>query len=88
MRLAIPYVQATDLATFDGHAMYFGGQAGFAVGYRYVFLAVELTMARLVGSASVKTSTPPRDMGPDPIAGDVELTGFIIYPTFGFIGEF
>jgi hypothetical protein len=88
MRLEIPYAQRTDLATFEGRAMYFGGQVGFAIGYRYVFFAVELTMARIVGSADVKTASPPQGGGPDPIARSVDITGFIIYPAFGFIGEF
>ena len=58
-----------------------------AFGYRYVFLAVELTMARLVGSADVTSTVDPQG-GPDPIARNVDASGFVIFPAFGLIGEF
>ena len=59
----------------------------FAVGYRYVFFAFELTLAGISGTGAV-TATDPRPGVTEPIARDANLDGFVIYPTFGFIGEF
>jgi len=80
LRLTAPGAEA-ELATFKGSATYIGGQGGIALGYKYVFLAFELTMTQMFGSAKAEASSV------------VELTsfdfsGFIIYPAFGLIGEF
>ena len=34
MRLSIPGVDTPDLASFEGHTLYYGGQVGFAIGYQ------------------------------------------------------
>ena len=34
-----PGVDTPDLASFEGHTLYYGGQGGFAIGYRYIFVA-------------------------------------------------
>ncbi len=84
LRLDLP--STPDLATFEGHTWYYGGQVGFAVGYKYVFVAFELTLARLSGRADVQTAPDPRNN--EPLVRNVDINGFIIYPAFGLIGEF
>jgi hypothetical protein len=88
MRLSIPGVDTPDLASFEGHGIYYGGQGGLAVGYRHIFFAVELTMAELTGTASVTAQTPAQNGSGEPIAASADISGFVIYPTFGLIGEF
>lgn len=90
LRASIPFVSAVDLASFEGHTIYYGGQGGVALGYRYLFFAVELTMAGISGTANVNVAALPaaRDGSTNPIARDVDLSGFVIFPTFGLIGEF
>ena len=87
MRLELPNAAAPDVATFEGSGKYLSGQAGVAFGYRYVFLAVELTVSRLWGSADV-TSMINAQGGPDPIARSVDASGYVVFPAFGLIGEF
>jgi hypothetical protein len=71
------------LASMSGHAYYLGGQSGIGVGYRWIFLAFELTITEMVGHAHVNapaiTDAPSRD---------VDLTGLVIYPSIGLMGEF
>jgi hypothetical protein len=88
LRLSIPGIDAPDLASFEGHAIYYGGQAGFALGYRSIFLAFELTLANVTGRGDVTAQSPARDGSPEPVARAANLSGFIIYPALGFIGEF
>jgi hypothetical protein len=88
LRLSIPGMPQPDLATFEGHAIYYGGQAGFALGFRSIFLAFELTLADVTGTGHVTASSPARDGSPQPIARNADLSGFIIYPALGLIGEF
>jgi hypothetical protein len=81
LRLALAGVDPV-LASFDGKALYFGGVGGLALGYRHLFLAAELTLLWLSGSA---TMNAPNLM----IAGrSVEMDGLVVYPSFGLIGEF
>jgi hypothetical protein len=75
-----------DLASFEGHTIYYGGQIGFAVGYKYVFVAFELTLAGISGRGDVKTAPDPRDG--QALVHNTDISGFIIYPAFGLIGEF
>ena len=86
MRLSIPGVDTPDLASFEGHTLYYGGQVGFAIGYKHVFVAFELTMAKVSGHADVETAPDPRDG--EAVVHDIDISGFIIYPAFGLIGEF
>jgi hypothetical protein len=79
LRLSIPNGN-TEYASFEGSAAYVGGQAGAAVGYRNLFLGVELTLAEAFGSASV-TATSVAEVRP------VDVTGFVVYPAFGLMGE-
>ena len=89
MRLAVPPgAQQPDLATFEGNGVYYGGQGGAAIGWRHVFFAVELTLAEMSGHAKVTSILGPRSGGADPIAHDTDVSGFVVYPAFGLIGEF
>jgi hypothetical protein len=83
MRLSLP--SAPDLASFSGHAIYYGGVGGIAVGYRHVFLALELTVAELSGSADV---TAVKTAATEPVARNADISGLVFYPTFGLMGEF
>jgi hypothetical protein len=80
MRLAIPGAEA-ELASFEGHTTYLGGQAGFALGYKHLFFGFELTLVQGFGSASVKAATLAE-------VRPVDYSGFVVYPAFGFLGEF
>jgi hypothetical protein len=73
--LSIPHGN-TEHASFAGTATYAGGQAGVAVGYRNLFLGVELTLAEAFGSASVTATSLPT-------VRPVEFTGFVVYPASG-----
>jgi len=86
IKLDIPGVDTPDIASFEGSSIYYGGQVGFAIGYKYVFVAFELTLAGLSGHANVQTAPDPRNG--EALARDLNFSGFIIYPAFGFIGEF
>jgi hypothetical protein len=72
--------QSSGIASLSGSAHYLAGQVGVAVGYRYVWLALELTAARMWasadgvltdGSATVSGSFSPRDV--------------VVAPTVGFL---
>jgi hypothetical protein len=86
IKLSIPGVDTPDLASFEGHTLYYGGQVGFAIGYKYVFLAFELTLAEVSGRGNVQTAPDPRDG--QAVVHNTDISGFIIYPAFGLIGEF
>jgi hypothetical protein len=88
MRLSIPGNPAPDVAGFDGHTIYYGGQGGFALGYRHLFFAVELTLAQITGTGNVTMLSDPGGGGTEPIARSANLSGLVIYPTFGLMGEF
>ena len=70
------------LAGIDGHAFYYGGQAGVAIGYRYVFLGFELTLGQLSGSA---TSSSMLATAP---SHTTDISGFVVYPAIALMGEF
>jgi len=88
LRLSIPGIDTPDLASFEGHTIYYGGQGGAAIGYRYVFFGVELTVARVTGNGTVTAASDPRNGGTEPIARTANLDGYVIYPSFGLMGEF
>lgn len=85
MRLSFPGVSTPDIATFSGHGIYYGGVGGIAVGYRHVFLALELTIAELSGSAD---GTVVMTAANSPVARSADISGLVFYPTFGLMGEF
>ncbi|HEX7498856.1 MAG TPA: hypothetical protein VF524_00980 [Polyangia bacterium] len=76
-------VEEPVLASMSGNAYYVGGQGGIGFGYRWVFLAFELTITEMMGSAQFDapliTDSPSRT---------VDLSGLVIYPTLGLMGEF
>lgn len=80
VEIALP-MNAVETGSLRGHATYVGGQAGAAVGYQDLFLALELTMGQLSGSATVTSMlsvpTPPTD-----------ISGFVVYPALAVMGEF
>lgn len=48
-----PTIDDVVFASFDGTARYLGGQAGIAVGYRWAFIALELTVAHVAADATL-----------------------------------
>ena len=79
LRLSIPHGN-TEQASFEGRATYVGGQGGLAIGYRHLFLGVELTVAEVFGSSTVRASSVPA-------VSPVDFTGLVVYPAFGLMGE-
>jgi hypothetical protein len=64
--------------TVSGHALYVGGYAGAALGYRSFFVGPELTVTYLFGSADV-----------DAFGGrdNVSVGSLVVYPAFAVMGE-
>lgn len=69
-----------ELASFGGNGFYVGAQGGVAVGYKYVFLAFELTVVRLFMNGNLTALQKP-------VVG-LDLSSNIVYPAIGLIGEF
>lgn len=82
LRLELPAVQGvaaeTVLASVEGDAGFWGLQGGVALGYRHVFLAVELTVVRLFSTAQLTIPAARRD---------VDLGGWIVYPGVALLIE-
>ena len=80
MTLSIPNDDVS-VARFDGMVTYLGAQAGFALGYRKAFFAVELTVADSFGSARTTVSgfTPP--------SHETKVSSVIVYPSVGLMVE-
>jgi hypothetical protein len=76
-------VEEPVLASMSGRAYYVGGQGGVGFGYRWIFVAFELTITEMFGSARfnapVVTDSPTHS---------VDLSGLVIYPSLGLMGEF
>jgi hypothetical protein len=81
-RLTLVLPSETQVASFEGTAYYLGGQGGVAIGYRKVFVAFELTIAEALGTAHLTS------VGLQPPTHDSKVTGLVIYPSFGLLGEF
>jgi hypothetical protein len=75
-------VEAPVAAAMSGRAYYLGGQGGLGFGYRWIFVAFELTITQMVGSARFDapaiTEAPTRT---------IDMSGLVIYPSFGLMGE-
>ena len=56
------------------------GQAGVAVGYKYVFLAFEFTFVRLIMNGDLSVLQKPM--------ANFDLSSNIVYPSLGLMGEF
>jgi hypothetical protein len=72
--------EEVELASFSGTGVYVGAQGGFALGYKHVFFAVELTLAELFSGGELNAFGQQ--------ALEVDLDSFIIYPAFGLMLEF
>jgi hypothetical protein len=83
LRLVLP--SETTVATFDGTAAFVGGQGGFAVGYRRLFLALELTMGNTFGTAHLRAGIPDPAT---PTTHDTKVSSFTVFPSLGLMGEF
>ncbi len=83
LRLDLPATGSTAaetiVATVDGDATLIALQGGVALGYRHLFIGVELTVARLF-------SQPTLDVGTTRFTPDIG--GWIIYPGVALLGEF
>jgi hypothetical protein len=75
-------VEEPVVAAMSGKAYYVGGQGGIGFGYRWLFLAFELTITELIGSATF--SAP---LITDSPSHATDLSGLVIYPTLGLMGE-
>lgn len=74
------YPGEVELASFSGTGAYIGAQGGVALGYKYVFFAVELTLAQLLSGGELTALGQKRL--------EVDLDSFIVYPAFGLMFEF
>jgi hypothetical protein len=74
------YAGERQIGAFSGTGLYAGGQAGVAFGYKYVFFAVELTLAELFARGELDAFGKR--------ALDVNLDSFVVYPSVGLMGEF
>lgn len=68
----------TEQATVDGWGTYVGAQGGVAIGYRHLFVGVELTVVRMISAAHLTALGNARD---------VDLGGWVIYPGLALMGE-
>jgi len=66
-------------ASVGGNATFVGGQGGFALGYRHIFLGLELTIVRLISHAHLELAGQTQD---------ADLGGLIIYTGIALMGEF
>lgn len=81
LRLDLKAEQAV-LASMSGSAYYLGAQGGFGVGYRWAFLAFELTITEMIGRARFDAPALAAD------SRRVGLSGLVVYPALGLMGEF
>jgi len=83
MTLSLPATANTSAevvaASVGGNATFLGGQVGAALGYRYIFLGLELTIVRLISHAHLDLAGQRQD---------ADLGGLIIYPGIALMGEF
>jgi hypothetical protein len=80
--LTLTLPNETTLASFHGTGAFWGGQGGFAIGYRRLFVAFELTLVEATGSAHVSA------VGLNPPTHDLDVSSFTIFPSVGLMGEF
>ncbi len=80
LSLKLDFVHTTEVAEFHGQGAYVGGQAGFAVGWKYVFAAFELTIAEFFGRAKTTIA--------DGSERTTDLAGLIVHPSAGILAEF
>jgi hypothetical protein len=78
LRLALPFQNRTDYASFRGSGTYVGLQGGVALGYKYLFVAFELTTTGLSGHADAMLQGATHT---------TKLDGFVVQPALALIGE-
>jgi hypothetical protein len=83
-QLTLTLPSETSVARFDGQAVFVGGQGGLALGYKRLFLAIELTLMQAMGTAHL-TSAGPVPL--DPPTHDSNVSAFTIFPSIGLMGE-
>jgi hypothetical protein len=69
-------------ATFGADVLVLGGQAGIAFGWKHLFFAFELTLARAMGSAHADVGALVGGVG-----HEVSLRSTLVQPTLGLVGE-
>ena len=69
----------TVLGNIDGVALYYGVQIGAAIGWRFLWLAIEVTVAGLASAANTESSVISLSSAP---------SGLIIYPSAALILQF
>jgi hypothetical protein len=83
LRLNLPAVAGSpaqaEAASVDGSTALVALQGGAAIGYAHIFLAFELTVARLFGGARLTLASAGQD---------IDLGGVIISPGVAVLGEF
>lgn len=70
-----------ELGSISGTGLYYGVQIGGAIGYKYVWVAAELTIAGLSGSEDLEVPALA-------IKRSSSLGGAVFYPAFGLILQF
>jgi len=75
MRLAFFQTEVAD-GSASGTSFFYGGLLGGAVGYKYAWLAFELTVLELSSSATVESSL---------YNADLSFDGLVLYPALGVI---
>jgi len=82
MKLSEPTEGTVFDAKLSGTSSYLGGQLGGALGYKKVFLALELTVVGFGTRAEVVTNGA--------VAGDfkTDVSGVVVYPAIGLLGDF
>jgi hypothetical protein len=68
-----------DVAQAAGQGLYLGAQAGAAVGYRWLFVALEFTFVRMVGDAHIDVFGRRTE---------ADTGTWILYPGIAVLGEF
>jgi hypothetical protein len=71
-------VASEDVASVEGQGAYIGLQGGAAFGYRWIFLAFELTVVRFVGSARLQAFGA---------GNDIDTGTWLIYPGIAVQGQ-
>ena len=75
--VTLEFLQTAAVAgSATGTTFFYGGQVGGAVGYKYVWLAAELSIMGLSSSADVESSA---------YNADLSLGGLVLYPALGVI---
>ncbi|HEX2733103.1 MAG TPA: hypothetical protein VHM70_15945 [Polyangiaceae bacterium] len=86
MQLTLPPSEGNPGTQFstslDGHSLHAGGQAGGALGYKWLFLAFELTVTYVGATANLDSTSS--ELG----KFKTSTSGNVVYPALGLMGEF